>query len=412
MSDNPAPGRPQTVEHELAQASSSTDRRQLPWGTPGSYAALPCWDGRLKGEHSTLGVRDDLEAVAVWIAERASRSTHTAVSYRREAERLLLWAAETRAKPLSDLTREDFLAFRQFLADPRPPDRWIMGKRVNREHPGWRPFLGPLSGHSQMQTQRILYGMMRYLTETGWLMANPMPAPRAQPTQRFQPKKRSLSPQLWACVWERILNEDRSSSTALLKAERTRWIFGVLYDLGLRANELCSHSMGDFRQNHRQHWSLALTRKGGKQVELPVPERTMRRLKRFRRALDMPPYPTPGEGVPLVPSFTNLNRQGVPENGRFAAISTNQLYREVTRIFRKTADWIAGDDPYGAETLRRASPHWLRHTALTALADSSGDLRLVQALGSHGDINTSAQYTKQDEEALRRALESQEGPWE
>jgi hypothetical protein len=45
----------------------------------------------------------DLDAVNAWIAIRGERSAHTARAYRREAERLLLWAIIVRRKPLSSL---------------------------------------------------------------------------------------------------------------------------------------------------------------------------------------------------------------------------------------------------------------------------------------------------------------------
>lgn len=50
-------------------------------------------------------------------------AAHTLRSYRKEAVRLLLWAAQTLGKPLSSLTRlwrEDFLLYERFLGQPDP----------------------------------------------------------------------------------------------------------------------------------------------------------------------------------------------------------------------------------------------------------------------------------------------------
>ncbi|MBK6974642.1 MAG: hypothetical protein IPH26_17455 [Sterolibacteriaceae bacterium] len=47
--------------------------------------------------------------------------SHTQRAYRKEAERLLLWAILERGKPLSSLTHEDAQAYQAFLADPPPP---------------------------------------------------------------------------------------------------------------------------------------------------------------------------------------------------------------------------------------------------------------------------------------------------
>ncbi|HQC72886.1 MAG TPA: integrase, partial [Candidatus Competibacteraceae bacterium] len=70
-----------------------------------------------------LAAGNDLEAIQVWLAEFHD-SPQTLRAYRKEAERLLLWALLERGKPLSSLTREDCLLYEAFLADPQPHARW------------------------------------------------------------------------------------------------------------------------------------------------------------------------------------------------------------------------------------------------------------------------------------------------
>ena len=89
-----------------------------------------------------LGAEHDLAAVHAWLAEFRD-SPHTARAYRKEAERLLLWALVEGGKPLSSLTREDLLRYEAFLADPQPAARWC-GAKALRGSPHWRPFEGPL----------------------------------------------------------------------------------------------------------------------------------------------------------------------------------------------------------------------------------------------------------------------------
>ena len=57
-----------------------------------------------------------------WLSNYADTKT-TFDNYRKEAERLLLWAVVQLGKPLSSLTHEDLLVFRSFLADPQPQSR-------------------------------------------------------------------------------------------------------------------------------------------------------------------------------------------------------------------------------------------------------------------------------------------------
>ena len=69
------------------------------------------------------------------------RNAHTARAYRREAERLLLWAITVRHKPLSSLNTLDCREYiNGFLADPQPAERWIGNGKAERFDPAWRPF--------------------------------------------------------------------------------------------------------------------------------------------------------------------------------------------------------------------------------------------------------------------------------
>jgi hypothetical protein len=62
------------------------------------------------------GSQNDHEAVATWLAKYAD-NRHTLDSYRREAERLMLWAA-WHGKDLPGLMVEDVLAYKAFLSRP------------------------------------------------------------------------------------------------------------------------------------------------------------------------------------------------------------------------------------------------------------------------------------------------------
>ncbi|XYJ92163.1 hypothetical protein AEMCBJ_32045 (plasmid) [Cupriavidus necator] len=83
-------------------------------------------------------------SVPITITSPASAATLQ--TYRREVERLILWAVLQLGKPLSSLTHEDLLAYGRFLADPQPAARWVLtgSKKLARTHPDWRPFAGPL----------------------------------------------------------------------------------------------------------------------------------------------------------------------------------------------------------------------------------------------------------------------------
>jgi integrase/recombinase XerC len=90
-----------------------------------------------------------------WLAEYA-HSPHTLRSYRKEVERLLVWATRGQGKPLSGLTREDLLAYEAFLA--QPGEEWLDPK-LPRRGGGRRLFDGPLSARSVRHALDILSGL-------------------------------------------------------------------------------------------------------------------------------------------------------------------------------------------------------------------------------------------------------------
>lgn len=114
---------------------------------------------RARGTDLQIAADTDVEAVRLWLAEYAG-SPHTLRSYRKEAVRLLLWATQALGKPLSSLTREDFLLYEQFLA--APTGDWADPARPRRG--GMRPlFDGALSERSRHQALGIVSGLLSYL---------------------------------------------------------------------------------------------------------------------------------------------------------------------------------------------------------------------------------------------------------
>lgn len=143
-----------------------------------------------------LSAPDDRSAVLAWLA-RYVDSPATLASYRKEAERLLLWCTLQHRVALSDLTHEDFLIYQRFLADPQPAQDWVMapGQKPGRTSPMWRPFAGPLSESSQRQALSILNAMLSWLVQAGYLAGNPLALSRrkrrtaAPRVSRFLPQE-------------------------------------------------------------------------------------------------------------------------------------------------------------------------------------------------------------------------------
>lgn len=116
----------------------------------------------------------DLAFVQGWLRARA---THTRSSYRREAERLLLWSAG-RGKDLGMLGAEDIELYEAFLADPQPSSFWC-GPSGPRDKMHWRPFEGPLSAGSVAAALRVIWALLRAMAKAGHRARLPAAAQRA-----------------------------------------------------------------------------------------------------------------------------------------------------------------------------------------------------------------------------------------
>jgi hypothetical protein len=151
-----------------------TDLVRIPAIAPIELVRLPAeLDGqaginRATSGRSQIAAQNDIDAVKAWLARFADTLT-TFTSYRKEAERLLLWSVIEVGKPLSSLTHEYLLIYQRFLGDPQPAERWVMkaGRKWSRFEPDWRPFAGPLAATSQRQAIVILNTLFSWLVNAG-----------------------------------------------------------------------------------------------------------------------------------------------------------------------------------------------------------------------------------------------------
>lgn len=363
----------------------------LPAAAPESHdtvlsLALPAaLDGRAgtnraRGGHLQIAADCDVEAVRLWLAEYAA-SPHTLRSYRKEAVRLLLWATRTLGKPLSSLTREDFLLYERFLA--APSGDWADPARPRRGT-ARRLFDGPLSARSQHQALGIVSGLLSYLVSAGYLAGNPLALRRrtGAATRRAPRVERYLDHALWDHVLASVEQWPRLTARDHQHYERSRWLIRLLYSTGLRVSEAANAKAADFHQR-RGKWWLHVIGKGGSAGEVPVSAALMSDLARYRVFHGLAPTPSGNETAAAVMSVA-----GDPHRH----LTPAAVYLIVKEVFRRAADMLAINDQAGATTLRRASTHWLRHSAATHQADAGNDLRFIQKNMRHASIQTTGIY--------------------
>ncbi|MDX6014286.1 tyrosine-type recombinase/integrase [Cupriavidus necator] len=354
-----------------------------------------------------IAAADDLAAVTAWLARYAD-SAATLATYRREVERLILWAVLQLGKPLSSLTHEDLLAYERFLADPQPAARWVLSgsKKLARSHSDWRPFAGSLSAGSVRQAMVILNALFAWLTEAGYLAGNPLALARRRRTPTRPRITRYLSHDWWATVKDTVAAMPTATARERLHAARCRWILTVLYLGGLRASELTATTMGAFfcRRDAQgiERWWLEVTGKGNKVRLVPATDELIAELARYRRAHGLPPNPQPGETRPLVLSVIGR------ETGREKALSRGALHLILKEVFGMAAERLRARGPEWeaqADVLASASAHWLRHTAGSHMTDQQVDLRFVRDNFGHASIATTSAYLHSEEDARHAATQ-------
>jgi len=349
-----------------------------------------------------IEARDDISAIKAWLIQFADKKT-TFDSYRKEAERLLMWATSQHGKPVSSLMHEDLQLYQRFLLDPQPADKWIMtGKKVSRDHQNWRPFAGPLSPISQRQAITILNNMFSWLVNAGYLAGNPFTLIKQRKIKEKPRVIRFLDEDLWAEVKITIESMPKDSIREREHYTRSRWIFTLVYLTGMRISEIIQNDMGKFftrkDKSGESLWWLEITGKGDKTRLIPATNELITELSRYRREMGLALLPVEGETVPIV----------LPIGGKQRSLTRGALHLIIKNIFNSAADRLELRGPEGvsaAARLRAASTHWLRHTAGSDMADNM-DLRHVRDNLGHSSLTTTNKYLHTEDDKRHKDTEN------
>ncbi|MDR9839753.1 tyrosine-type recombinase/integrase [Herbaspirillum huttiense] len=334
---------------------------------------------------NTLAVVEDLDALASFLRERASKSRHTLRAYASEMRRLVTWCRDRQLGPLSDLTRGDLLQYHRHLAQAHVTTDMAGSPTVKLP--------APTTVSRAMATVASLY---EYWHETGYLIANP-----AAKLVNGSQKRTGYSPQRFlppalvtACDAWALTTVEKSEDITLL---RRRAIWALYRFSGVRLAELAwSQDTGlpRIEAEASDRWTLHVHGKGDKLRSIPLPMACVRQLRAYRIARGLPGEPGAAESVPLIHGFKGGSLQ---ESG---------LFDQVKSLFCEVAKQIEHQDPGQAALLRAASPHWLRHTyAKSLVVDHKVPLPAAQMLLGHASVETTAAYAKTDLSQLREFVD-------
>jgi site-specific recombinase XerD len=336
-----------------------------------------------------LRANNDYEAVQAWLSLHEAPTTQRA--YRKEAERLILWAIVERGVALSSLATEDAVAYRAFLRQPSPRQRWV-GPATSRTSAEWRPFAGGLSTRSRAYALSVLSSMFRWLIEQRYVLANPFAGIKVRGArQATLDTTRSFSEGEWKLVRTVAEGLEWSYGWQPSAAQRLRFLIDFSYSTGLRAGELVHATLGSIEVDAQgDHW-LHVVGKGSKAGKVVLPGLARGAMDRHLAQRGLPV--TPAKWNPATPLLGSLEGE--------AGITPKRLWAIVKKFFATTADVLGDTNPALAEKLRRATPHWMRHTHATHALQRGAELTTVRDNLRHASLSTTSMYLHSDD--LRRA---------
>jgi len=169
------------------------------------------------------------------------------------------------------------------------------------------------------------------------------------------------------------------------------------YACGLRGGELVGgQSLGQIQVDGRgDHW-LELVGKGGKRGKVALSSLAREALDTYLTQRGLPT--TRSRWNPATPPLANLTEDG-------SAITPARLRAVMDRFFETAAKAVEAEAPATAQKLRRATPHWLRHTHASHALAGGADLTTVRDNLRHASISTTSTYLHGDEVKRARQLE-------
>ncbi|AJE04303.1 tyrosine recombinase XerC [Geobacter pickeringii] len=194
--------------------------------------------------------------------------------------------------------------------------------------------------------------LFKYLLRTGGIARNPAELVST-------PKKEKKVPYHLAIDEVTALVEAPRAPDLL--SLRDRAILETLYSCGLRVSELTGLDVGGLDLADA---TVRVLGKGGKERVVPVGSHARQALDAYLAARSHPPVDAP----------LFLNARG----GRLTS-------RSVRRVVDNHILRLA--------TMRRISPHTLRHTFATHMLEGGADLRAIQELLGHASLSTTQKYT-------------------
>ncbi|CUI17137.1 Tyrosine recombinase XerD [Candidatus Protochlamydia naegleriophila] len=185
------------------------------------------------------------------------------------------------------------------------------------------------------------------------------------------------TPKLWQLIPDVLTQEEikrvlTQPDVLTVKGARDRAILEVLYASGLRVSELCQLKLQDVDDTF-----VRVQGKGGKERVVPIGQKAILAIDRY------------------------LHFRSVSEHSRHESLFVTQRQKPLDRIaVWKLVKFYAKQ----AGVTKPISPHTFRHSFATHLLDNGADLRVIQDMLGHANINSTDRYTHVSQTRLQEAF--------
>jgi len=382
-------------------------------------------NNRAPQPNNRLSADNDYQAIHEWLS---LYKAHTYQSYRKEAERLLLWCLFALQKPLSSLTTQDLALFRDFLFNPQPASLWVAARKYPRTHEKWRPFVnanpppdesaalaadpsqevplkGSMSRQSIAHTLTVLGGLFEYLTSQHYLLSNPMRGLPCLASNRTLRVNHRVNQRLWQRIQDKLDQVEPADTVDY----RTAFAIRFFYLTGLRLSELCALRMGDILAQENDEgqiaWYVNVMGKGGRTRQVYLVKPALAALQTYLIALDLNEDPRFNEPEGRVISYRKW-QEGDDGAGQWIrkGVFHTVVYADIKQFLGALAQEIEEEAPFDAQAIRAISPHWLRHTFASMLVKTTPLAQVRDMLG-HRSINTTSLYLGTEKEEGEKGME-------
>jgi integrase len=398
--------------------------------------------GRLRqvGAPAATEANDDYQAMQTWLQLKSSAST--VKLYRREITRLIAWSIQVRRRPMSSLSIEDALAYRDFLGAIPPsllvkkgPKKLTAVEKHLREQRQDIPVAGftqpSLATSSIKKALVIITGFFNWLVSVRYVTANPFSGVKAASVLPGKGQGTTIADDVESLEFARSRKESiveralpREATEAIDSylvfaheakdvefATRARFIYKFAMMTGLRISEIAAA-----RRDHLEHieadssagvggWILHVVGKRSKAREVPMPDALVSYLEDYlvhrgllvqrSPSIDVPP------GTFLVGGYASKLRDKQAGDG----VLPQTIHRTLKELFSMAIGSRTFKDPKAADKLRRATTHWLRHTAATRAVAAQVPLDVVASTLGHSSLTTTSRYVRA--ERVRKLAEMQ-----